>query len=74
MAELRRTGAGEALDKVAESAGRARSSIAAIAGGLAEVIYPIPPEIREEVLLRLDRPMVEELEKCVDFFFRRLQT
>ena len=33
MAELRRTGAGEALDKVAESASRARTSIAAIAGG-----------------------------------------
>ena len=58
----------------AVSIGGDSDTIAAIAGSLAEVIYPIPPEIREEVLLRLDRPMVEELEKCVDFFFRRLQT
>ncbi len=54
------------------SIGGDSDTIAAIAGSLAEVIYPIPADIRGMVISRLDKPMLEEVAESVDFFYRRL--
>ncbi len=54
------------------SIGGDSDTIAAIAGSLAEVIYPIPEDIRGMVISRLDAPMLEEIVQSVDFFYRQL--
>lgn len=54
------------------SIGGDSDTIAAIAGSLAEVIYPIPQEIRNDVIDRLDAPLLDEVVESVDFYYRRL--
>lgn len=49
------------------SIGGDSDTIAAMAGSLAEVIYPIPQDIRGEVLYKLDDYLCESLVETIDF-------
>lgn len=53
------------------SIGGDSDTIAAIAGSLAEVIYPIPQEIRGQVIDHLDPQMRNTLIEAIDFLCRR---
>ncbi len=52
---------------LAISIGGDSDTIAAIAGSLAEAVYPIPEQIRERALARLDDNFKRELKSAVDF-------
>lgn len=54
------------------SIGGDSDTIAAIAGSIAEVIYPISQEVRAEVVDRLDAELLEVVVDAADFVFRRL--
>ena len=54
---------------LAISIGGDSDTIAAIAGSLAEVIYPIPEGVRNRVLKRLDYSFKSELAGVIDFLF-----
>ena len=54
------------------SIGGDSDTLAAIAGSIAEVIYPIPQSIRSEVLSRVDEPLLQAIADSVDFFYKRL--
>ena len=47
-------------------------TIAAIAGSIAEVIYPIPQGLRGRVIDRMDRFLLNTIVEAVDFVHRRL--
>jgi ADP-ribosylglycohydrolase len=53
------------------SIGGDSDTIAAISGSLAEVIYPIPHDVREEVLDRVDAPLLRTIAEAVDFCYKR---
>ena len=63
------------VDVIAEaiSIGGDSDTIAAIAGGIAEVIYPIPKEIKERVVIRLDDMLWNTIADSVDFLEERLK-
>ena len=46
-------------------------SAAAIAGSIAEVIYPVPPGLRGRVIDRMDRFLLNTIVESVDFLYRR---
>lgn len=46
-------------------------SAAAIAGGIAEVIYPVPQGLRGRVIDRMDRFLLNTIVESVDFLYRR---
>ncbi|MCD7820894.1 MAG: ADP-ribosylglycohydrolase family protein [Clostridiales bacterium] len=52
---------------LAISIGGDSDTIAAIAGSLAEAVYPIPTQLRERALARLDDSFKRELKDAVDF-------
>ncbi len=52
---------------LAISIGGDSDTIAAIAGSLAEAVYPIPEQIRERALARLDDTFKQDLKSAVDF-------
>ena len=54
------------------SIGGDSDTIAAIAGSIAEAIYPIPQDIRGSVLDRLDEYLVRTIAEAVDFAYDRL--
>ena len=54
------------------SIGGDSDTIAAIAGGIAEVIYPIPQGLRGRVIDRMDTFLLNTIVEAVDFFERRL--
>ena len=54
------------------SIGGDSDTIAAMAGGLAEVIYPIPDDLRCRTLDRLDSYLIETLQKAADFAKTRM--
>jgi len=53
------------------SIGGDSDTIAAIAGSIAEVIFPIPHDVREEVLDRVDAPLLRTIAEAVDFCYKR---
>lgn len=55
------------------SIGGDSDTIAAIAGSMAEVIYPIPQGLRGRVIDRLDSYLIETIVEAVDFLYWRLQ-
>jgi len=54
------------------SIGDAGATISAIAGSLAEVIYPIPQDLRGRVIDRVDRFLLYTIVEAVDFVEERL--
>lgn len=54
------------------SIGGDSDTIAAIAGGIAEVIYPIPQGLRGRVIDRIDNYLLNTIVEAVDFMYRRL--
>lgn len=46
-------------------------SAAAIAGSIAEVIYPVPQGLRGRVIDRMDRFLLNTIVESVDFLYRR---
>ena len=46
-------------------------SAAAIAGRIAEVIYPVPQGLRGRVIDRMDRFLLNTIVESVDFLYRR---
>lgn len=54
------------------SIGGDSDTIAAIAGSLAEVIYPIPQGIRGRVIDRMDEFLLNTIVEAVDFMYQRL--
>lgn len=55
------------------SIGGDSDTIAAVAGSVAEVIYPIPQEMRAEVIDKLDATLKKTIVEAVDFFVKRLK-
>ncbi len=53
------------------SIGGDSDTIAAIAGSIAEVIYPIPQEIRGHVIDRMDSYLLDTIVEAVDFLAKR---
>ena len=53
------------------SIGGDSDTIAAIAGSIAEVIYPIPQDIRGEIIDRLDNCLLDSIRDAADFMFQR---
>lgn len=53
-------------------AGGDSDTIAAIAGSIAEVIYPIPQGLRGRVIDRVDKLLLNTIIEAVDFAYRRL--
>lgn len=56
---------------LAISIGGDSDTIAAIAGSLAETIYPMPKQLHSMVIARLDQVMRAEIAQAVDFFYHR---
>ena len=56
------------------SIGGDSDTIAAIAGSIAEVIYPIPADFKEKVVDRLDGFMKASLIESIDFAVKRTTT
>lgn len=54
------------------SIGGDSDTIAAIAGSIAEVIYPIPQELRGRVIDRMDKFLLNTIVEAVDFVYHRL--
>lgn len=54
------------------SIGGDSDTIAAIAGSLAEVIYPIPQGVRGRVIDRMDEFLLNTIVEAVDFMYQRL--
>ena len=54
------------------SIGGDSDTIAAIAGSIAEVIYPIPQGLRGRVIDRVDNYLLNTIVEAVDFMYRRL--
>lgn len=54
------------------SIGGDSDTIAAIAGSIAEVIYPIPQGLRGRVIDRMDKYLLNTIVEAVDFVYRRL--
>ena len=54
------------------SIGGDSDTIAAIAGSIAEVIYPIPQGLRGRVIDRMDQFLLNTIVEAVDFAYRRL--
>lgn len=54
------------------SIGGDSDTIAAIAGSIAEVIYPIPQGLRGRVIDRMDKFLLNTIVEAVDFFYNRL--
>lgn len=54
------------------SIGGDSDTIAAIAGSIAEVIYPIPQGLRGRVIDRMDKILLNTIVEAVDFVYRRL--
>ena len=54
------------------SIGGDSDTIAAIAGSIAEVIYPIPQGLRSRVIDRMDRFLLNSIMEAVDFVMQRL--
>lgn len=54
------------------SIGGDSDTIAAIAGSIAEVIYPIPQGIRSRVIDRMDKYLLNTIVEAVDFVYQRL--
>ena len=54
------------------SLGGDSDTIAAIAGSIAEVIYPIPQGLRGRVIDRMDKFLLNTIVEAVDFVYRRL--
>lgn len=59
---------------LAISIGGDSDTIAAIAGSMAEVLYPIPQGIRGRVIDRMDPFLLAELEQAVDFDCARIRS
>ena len=53
------------------SIGGDSDTIAAIAGSIAEVIYPIPQGLRGRVIDRMDRFLLDTIADAVDFIYQR---
>ena len=53
------------------SIGGDSDTIAAIAGSIAEVIYPVPQGLRGRVIDRMDRFLLNTIVESVDFLYRR---
>ena len=54
------------------SIGGDSDTIAAIAGSIAEVIYPIPQGLRGRVIDRMDRFLLDTIADAVDFIYQRM--
>lgn len=54
------------------SIGGDSDTIAAIAGSIAEVIYPIPQGLRGRAIDRMDKFLLNSIVEAVDFFYNRL--
>lgn len=54
------------------SIGGDSDTIAAIAGSIAEVVYPIPQGLRARVIDKMDPFLLNTIAEAVDFMFRRL--
>ena len=54
------------------SIGGDSDTIAAIAGSIAEVIYPIPQGVRGRVIDRMDKFLLNTIVEAVDFMYRRV--
>lgn len=54
------------------SIGGDSDTIAAIAGSIAEVIYPIPQGLRGRVIDRMDKYLLNTIVQAVDFMYQRL--
>ena len=54
------------------SIGGDSDTIAAIAGSIAEAIYPIPQGIRGRVIDRMDKYLLNTIVEAVDFVYQRL--
>lgn len=53
------------------SIGGDSDTIAAIAGSIAEVIYPVPQGLRGRVIDGMDRFLLNTIVESVDFLYRR---